>query len=144
MLSEFSYPIICSQKFEKTVAFYEDYFDFTPEFEMHGFVILKRQNWNNMYLAIIDSKHSALPDAYKKPAQGIILNYPVKNADDFHNYAYHEGLSLMSEPKDALCGRKHFYIEDPNNILIDVAENINIESLISSNENLDIRVLQAS
>jgi len=130
MLSQFSYPIVCSDSFEKTVAFYEDHFDFIPEFEVAGFVILKRQDWENSYLAVIDSQHDALPDVYKRPAQGVLLNYPVKNVLKFYDYAYHEGLSLVSEPKDVLCGRKHFFIEDPNGILIDVSEPIEISTLV--------------
>lgn len=128
MLSQHSYPIISSDKFEKTVAFYEDHFDFVPELEMKGFVILKRENWENARLSIIDSKHAALPSGYNKPVQGMILNYPVENVIKFYDYAYNEGLTLISEPEDEHCGRKHFYIEDPNGILIDIAQNIALEN----------------
>lgn len=140
MLSQYSYPIICSQNFEQTVAFYEDYLEFIPEFEMKGFVILKREQFDHMYLAIIDSNHEALPDEYKRPVQGMILNYPVDNVIQFYDQAYHEGLTLLSEPKDASCGRKHFYIEDPNGILIDIAQNVDITELLGT-EDLDNMVV---
>jgi len=131
MLSQFSYPIVCSDCFKKSVAFYEDHFDFVSAFEMDGFVILKREGWENVYLAIIDSEHDALPEHYKRPTQGLILNYPVENVIAFYDDAYHEGLNLISEPKDTLCGRKHFFIEDPSGLLIDVAENIDLSALVS-------------
>ena len=129
MLSQFSYPIIYTDAFKKSVAFYEDYFEFTPELELNGFVILKRADRDEVYLGLIDVRHEALPACYRQPVQGLMLNYPVENVLKFYDYAYHEGLNLVSDPEDAPCGRKHFFIADPNGVLIDVAENIEVESL---------------
>lgn len=47
MLSQFMYPIICSEKFSQTVAFYEDHFDYHVAMEMEGFVIMQRADWND-------------------------------------------------------------------------------------------------
>lgn len=144
MFSKFSYPIICTEKFGKTVAFYEDYFDFAPAFEMDGFVILKRQGWEDMYLAVIDSHHEVLPEAYKRPVQGMILNFPVADAQAAYEQSYIDGLSVLGEPKDVLCGRKHFFVEDPNGILIDVAEEIDLQALISEDNIDSFRVLASA
>jgi len=141
MFSQFSYPIICSDKFQETVAFYEDYFGFLPKLEAEGYVILEREGKKDVYLAIIDYEHSALPEAYKRPVQGMLLNYPVDSVVQFYDYAYHEGLKLLSEPKDSPCGRKHFYVEDPNGILIDVAENIEVSNGLTDEEGREIYVL---
>jgi len=142
MLSQFSYPIICSEQFSKTVAFYEDHFDYVPEFEMQGFSILKRSDRDDVYLAVISSQHDALPAAYKHPVQGMLLSYPVDDVDEFYDHVYHEGLTLMSEPRSLACGRKHFYIEDPNGILIDVAENIDISAIIANSGKDDYIMMQ--
>ena len=131
MLSQFSYPIISSEKFSETVAFYEDHFGFTPKLEMDGFVVLEREDMADVYLGIINCKHKALPEAHRKPVTGLMLSYPVDNVIKFYDYAYHEGLTLLSEPNDALCGRKHFYVEDPNGVLVDVAENIDLNKIVS-------------
>lgn len=143
MLTEFSYPIVCSDKFQKSVAFYEDYFGFVPALELDGFVILKREGREDSYLAIMDSMHGALPEQYRRPIQGMILNYPVTDVMSFYDHAYYEGLNLKSEPQDVICGRKHFFVEDPNGILIDVAENVDVSCLINE-EHEDIRVMMAS
>jgi len=134
MLSQYSYPIICSENFRQTIAFYEDHLDFIPEVEMKGFAILKRKGHDDTYISVIDSNHEALPAEYKRPVQGMILNYPVNNVIEFYDHAYHDGLTLISEPKDAPCGRKHFYIEDPNGILINVAQNIELSSVIDAKD----------
>ena len=130
MLSQFSYPIICTENFKQTVAFYEDHFDFVSAFELDGFVILQRQNWPDMYLAIIDSHNKAIPEAYQRPTSGMILNFPVDDAKSTYDRLYWEGLNLVTEPQNALCGRKHFFVEDPSGILIDVAENIDLASVM--------------
>lgn len=124
MLSQFSYPIICSEKCTKTVNFYEDYFDFTPEYETDDFIVLKRRNYTDSYLAVISINHESLPKGYRSTASGIILNYPVENVDAFYQQAYWEGLDIVNDPEIAACNRKHFFIKDPNEILIDVTQDV--------------------
>ena len=134
MLSQFSYPIISTEKFVQTVAFYEDHFGYVSAFEMEGFVILRRQDWPDMYLSVIDSTHDAIPAEYQRPVAGMILNMPVEDVMSAHQEAYWEGLNVVSEPKPALCGRKHFFIEDPNGVLVDVAENVDLKTLMSTDD----------
>ena len=129
MLSEFSYPIICTEKFVQTVAFYEDHFGYVSAFELDGFVILQREDWPNMYLAVIDSNHSALPEEYRQPSKGMILNMPIRNAAETFDDVYYDGLDILSPPRDAMCGRKHFFVSDPNGILLDLAENVDLDVL---------------
>ena len=134
MLSEFSYPIICSEKFAETVAFYEDHFGYMPAFEIEGFVILKRQGKSDMFLAVMDAQNPEIPEGYRSSASGLILNFPVDDVNEAFQKLYWDGLAAVSDPKTALCGRKHFFVRDPNGILIDVAENIDLESLVGSSD----------
>ena len=131
MFSQFSYPIICSDKFEETVAFYEDHFGYAPAKELNGFIVMQRSDYEDAYLAIMNCKHGAIPKEYRKPTSGMILSYPVADVKATYQEMYWEGLSILSEPEDALCGRKHFFVEDPNGILVNVAQEIEIESAMS-------------
>lgn len=141
MFSEYSYPMICAKNFTKTVNFYEDYFEFEPTFEMAGFTVLKRRGQSNMYLAIIDAQHDVIPKKYRTSTKGLILNFPVDDSKTAYERLYLEGLTMISEPSDALCGRKHFFVEDPNGVLIDVAENIPLEKLIHGEKMEDLFVV---
>lgn len=134
MFSEFSYPIICTKNFVKTVNFYEDYFDFEIAMEMDTFTILKRKSMKDTYLAIIDSAHETIPVQYRQPTKNMILSFPVPDVEAMYKAIYLEGLDIVSEPHDAICGRKHFFVEDPNGILVDVAQNIPLESLMKKEE----------
>lgn len=138
MLSQFLYPMIVSEHFEQTVAFYEDHFEFSPSLEMEGFVILSRDDCTDMYLAIFDYRHDVIPEKYRKPVSGMILNYPTKDAQAMYNRLYDDGLDLVSEPEEVKCGRKHFFVEDPNGILIDVAEDVDLAKVMSPEEFKDL------
>ena len=132
MFSQFSYPIICSDKFEETVAFYEDHFGYTPAMELNGFIVMQRSHYDDTYLAIMDSKHGAIPKEYRKQTSGMILSYPVADVKASYQEMYWEGLPILSEPEDALCGRKHFFVEDPNGILVNIAQEVEVDNALSS------------
>lgn len=130
MLSNFSYPIICADDYARTVNFYEDHFDFRPEFELPLFSILKRQGCDNSYIAIVDKNHDCIPKQYQAQTKGMILHLPVYNVDSAYQQFYWEGLSIITEPSVVPnIGMRHFYVEDPNGILIFVAEAVDYKSL---------------
>tara|TARA_B100000780_G_scaffold242657_1_gene185540 strand:- start:139 stop:615 length:477 start_codon:yes stop_codon:yes gene_type:complete len=123
MLSNFSYPVICTRNYAQTVNFYEDHFGFAPEFEMPDFSILKRSDSENDYIAIIDENHEVIPKQYHRSIKGMILHFPVKDVNVAYQQFYWEGLNIITEPgQSPNIGLKHFFVEDPNGILISVAE----------------------
>lgn len=132
MLSNFSYPIICTDDYVQTVNFYEDHFDFRPEFELPQFSIIKRQGDDNSFIAIVDKNHDCIPEQYQAKTKGMILHLPVGNADMAYQQLYWEGVSIIREPSIVPdIGAKHFYVEDPNGILIFIAEAVDYGSLDS-------------
>lgn len=137
MFSQFYYPIICAKNYAKTVNFYEDHFDFRPEFEKPGFTVMRHIENETMFLAIIDTQHEAIPDQYKKPISGMILNYPVKDIRASYQQYYWEGLNIVTEPELASCEKEHFFVEDPNGILIDVCEPVEMGIKIGDNNTLE-------
>ena len=122
MFSRSPYPIICAENFAQTVNFYEDHFDFKVTCEMDGFVLMKSSQAAELYVAVIDKNHGHIPERYRKTVQGMILSFPVENLQTSYDHAYWEGLTIISEPETSECGHRHFMVEDPNGILIDVTE----------------------
>ncbi len=137
MFSQFSYPIICAENFAQTVNFYEDHFNYVSVLEVKGFAILKREGYKDMHLSIIDKNHEQIPEAYRKRAQGMILSMPVNDVDKAYEELYWEGLEMLGEPAEAVCGRMHFMVEDPNGILIDVTKNIPIPAFVKADGTLE-------
>ncbi|MCB1531941.1 MAG: glyoxalase [Alphaproteobacteria bacterium] len=131
MLTQFSYPIICTEKFKDTVNYYEDHLGFVPQFEIfQNFVILKRDTYADVFIAIVDAHSQEIPQEYRRKSSGIILNFPVEDVQKTYDEFYIEGLEVLNEPKVSICGRKHFFVVDPNGILIDVAENVPLSETV--------------
>lgn len=118
------YPVILTEKLEKTANFYEMNFGFKPIFKSDWYVSLKmKENTVPYELAIIDSTHETIPSNYRKVVQGLILNFEVDHVDDEYKRLIHsEKLPIIQDMKDEDFGQRHFITSDPNGILIDVIQ----------------------
>lgn len=124
MYSDFSYPIICTKDYVKTVNFYEDYLNYSPVFELESYVVLKRNDWNNSYLAVIDTTHPNIPAQYQRQVSGMMLTHPVLNVQAARDQFYFEGVQIITSPDACLSIKDQFLIEDPNGVLIMVVDNV--------------------
>ncbi len=116
------YSTLVSDKLVSTVNFYEDYFGFIPVIERDGYVMLK--NKDNL-IAVFDARHECVPD-HMKPVQGVIVNVPHENVQEFYDRLYMEGLEIYKEPCIDINGKKHFVVYDPNGVLVNVHEPMDI------------------
>lgn len=126
MMLQNSYPIITTDQFQKTVAFYEDYFEFGSVLEVEGYAVLQDQGNAESMIAIIDSANENIPTPFRKPTSGMILNYHVADVVAAYDKMYLEGLEIVTAPQHSTCGRLHFFVKDPNGILINVAAVIDV------------------
>ncbi len=117
-----SFPIICTDSFAKTVAFYEDMFDFVPAYETDTFVHLVHREFPNVSLGIIDIMKSDMPDQVKNGnSQGVILAFMTSRFDETYNELYYEGVEVLKKPHDVDLGYRSFLVADPyNKVVIDV------------------------
>lgn len=116
------YPIVMTDNLKESINFYEDYFGFIAETEMECFAVLRHKGNEEMRVGLITRDHHSLPKHTQKTVQGLILNFPVDSVNDSYRELYLEGLDIEGEPSLAPCGRRHFFVQDPNGVLIDVME----------------------
>ena len=129
MSTKVSFPIICTDHWVASINFYEDHLEYVPVFEQDGYAVLKREYaGTEMYLGLLESSHEVLPQAYQGTVNGMILHYPVDSVDLFYQQLYWEGLEFASEPKQSFTGCKHFFVTDPNGILINVSQGMEKEN----------------
>lgn len=119
-LSSF-YPVIATAQVAQTRAFYVEHFGFGVSFEADWYVSLRRVDAPHYELAILDYRHPTIPEPFRKPVQGLVLNFEVDDVDAEYTRlvergALQEQLSLRSED----FGQRHFIVADPNGVLIDV------------------------
>ena len=130
-----SYPVICTDKIMKSRDFYRDYFGFETTFEADWYISMRSKTSPGYELALLDYRHSSLPEPHRKQARGVLINVEVSNVDDVYNDLKHKDLPMILDLKSEAWGQRHFITEDPNGILIDVIQNIPPSSEFSEQYN---------
>lgn len=119
-LSSF-YPVIGTRQIAETRDFYVQNFGFAITFEADWYVSLKMVDSPYYELALLDYTHPTMPDAYQKPAAGLILNFEVDDADaEYARLIQGASLPLVRDIRSEEFGQRHFITADPNGVLIDV------------------------
>lgn len=115
------YPVLMRRNVETSANFFIELFDFKVTFTSEWYVGLK--NNRGFELALIDSSHETIPDKYRANCQGIILNFEVESVDEVFSQIKNRGdVSVLMEVKDEEFGQRHFMLESPDEIIIDVIQ----------------------
>ncbi|MEU8246838.1 VOC family protein [Nonomuraea sp. NPDC048916] len=116
-LSSF-YPVICTAQMAESKDFYVRLLGFEVTFEADWYVSLRRGSYE---LALLDHTHPTLPQAYRRPVAGLLLNVEVADVDaEWERLVVGEGLAPELPLRDEEFGQRHFIVPDPNGVLIDV------------------------
>ena len=124
MKLESIYPVIGTDKILESRDFYTRYFDFDVTFEAEWYMSLKSRHNTAYELALLDYRHPSVPEAYRHPARGVLINFEVADVDTVYEQLKEKGLPMLLELKSEEWGQRHFITEDPNGLLIDVIQNI--------------------
>ncbi|TDC43539.1 glyoxalase/bleomycin resistance/extradiol dioxygenase family protein [Actinomadura sp. KC345] len=115
------YPVICTPRPAESHRFYTGLLGFETTFEADWYVSLRRPGTSPYELALLDYTHPTLPEAYRKPVQGLLLNFEVEDVDaEWGRLVLHEGLHPELDLRSEDFGQRHFIVADPNGVLIDV------------------------
>lgn len=117
------YPVFMCNDIEKEAQFFMEQFDFEEVFSSDWYISLKDKN--GFELAVIDSQHDTIPNQHRKSCEGFILNIEVDNVDALYSkIKNNKQIPLILDIKNEDYGQRHFMIETPSKILIDVIEMI--------------------
>ena len=122
MQHKYYHPLICTDKYSKTVAFYEDYFEFVVVQEHQNYVMMCQPDNADTQIAVIDMYAECLPKEAQQKTTGLIINFPVDNVRGKYQEYYWEGLDILSDPKKSNYGNLFFMVRDPNGNYINVLE----------------------
>lgn len=115
------YPVIMTSDIQKEAQFFRDLFGFTDTFTSDWYISLVKDEQHE--LAIIDSNHETIPEQYRTASAGILLNMEVTDAREVYTKVQTEvPTTLIQEIRDEDFGQRHFIIESPSHVLIDVIE----------------------
>lgn len=127
MKPESIYPVIGTEKMAASREFYTHHFNFEVSFEADWYVSLKSRHNPDYELALIDCHHPSIPEAYRHPARGVLINFEVADVDAVYDTFKRDGLPILLELRSEAWGQRHFITQDPNGLLIDVIQIIEPE-----------------
>lgn len=116
------YAVLMCKDIQKEADFFMSLFDFKKVFDSGWYISLKDDDFE---LAMIDNSHDTIPKQFRKQCEGVILNIEVDDVDLLYlKIINRNDISILLEPKDEDCGQRHFMMETPSKILIDIIQNV--------------------
>ena len=117
------YPVLMTEKLKESCEFYKTYFSFTETFSTDWYVSLRHPDGSE--LALIDARHETIPAPCRTVVNGMILNIEVDDATEIYKDLCKKNKTIILMPiQDEDYGQRHFMVQDPNQIVIDVIEEI--------------------
>lgn len=116
------YPVLMVDDVADAARFYREELGFDTTFEADWYVSLRSAGGE---LAILDHTHPTIPEGFRNPVRGLLLNVEVADAAAVHARLVGErGLPERLPLRDEAFGQRHFIVEAPGGVLIDVIEPI--------------------
>ncbi len=79
-----------------------------------------------------------MPEGFRKPVQGLILNFEMDDVDTEYARLQAAGLPIHVPLRDEEFGQRHFITSDPNGVLIDFIKIIPPSEAFARQYNLEI------
>lgn len=119
------YPVLMTDRVAATARFYEDHFRFTRLFDSDWYIHLQSLEDPSVNLAVLDRNHTTIPAPCRgQQVSGVLLNFEVSDADAEYERVTAQGLTVLLPVRDEDFGQRHFIVQDPNGVMIDVIQPI--------------------
>jgi uncharacterized glyoxalase superfamily protein PhnB len=118
------YPVLMTDDVAGTAAFYIEHFRFVPLFDSGWYVHLQSSESKRVNLGIVLGDHETVPAEGRGKTSGLLINFEVDDVDTIHERLTKAGLPIIRSLRDEDFGQRHFIVQDPNGVLIDVIKPI--------------------
>ncbi|EON30907.1 glyoxalase/bleomycin resistance protein/dioxygenase [Gordonia terrae C-6] len=116
------YPVLMSADVGSASAFYQQVLGFDVTFSADWYVSMRTGVFE---LALVDANHPTIPDGYRRPAAGLLVNIEVDDVDGLYRRLTDErGLRPVLDLRDEDFGQRHFIVEGPDGVLLDCIQPI--------------------
>ncbi len=117
------YPVLEVDDPNEAARFFVAYFGFEVTFASDWYVSLRCDP--AFELAFLSHTHPTIPSGFGSRVAGVLLNVEVPDAAaEYDRLVRDAGLRCRLELRDEDFGQRHFILEGPERILVDVIENI--------------------
>lgn len=114
---------IVTKKLAETKKFYIEMLDFGVSFENEFYLLLHTPN-KDAEISFLLPNHPSQQPLFQKPfsGQGVYLTIEVEDVDKVYNELKNKGVEIKIDIRDESWGDRHFAIQDPNGIGIDIVK----------------------
>ncbi|WP_062052882.1 VOC family protein [Aquimarina longa] len=114
---------ILTSKLSETKSFYVENLSFKIKFENEFYLLLKTPN-NKDALSFLLPHHPTQQPFFHEPflGKGMYITIEVENVDELYENIKRKGVEIKVDMRDEPWGERHFAIEDPNGIGIDIVK----------------------
>ena len=114
---------IITPKLKETKAFYLNNLGFGVTFENEFYLLLHTPGGESEISFLLPNHPSQQPFFHKAfPGQGMYLTIEVDDVDKIYNEIRQKAVPVKIEIRDEPWGDRHFAIEDPNGVGIDIVK----------------------
>lgn len=112
------YPVLMSGDVARAAAFYRDVVGFEVTFDAQWYVSLRLGHHE---LAVLAHDHETIPEGFGALPRGVLINLEVDDVDAVYARVVDElGHRPRLPLRDEAFGQRHFIIEAPDGVLLDV------------------------
>ena len=114
---------VVTTKLEESKAFYTNFLGFGVRFENEFYLLLHTPN-HEAEISFLLPNHPSQQPFFHKPfmGQGMYLTIEVDDVDSLYNDLKRKGVPIRIDIRNEPWGDRHFAIEDPNGIGIDLVK----------------------
>jgi len=114
---------VITTKLAESKAFYTNHLGFGVTFENEFYLLLHTPN-HEAEISFLLPNHPSQQPFFHKPfsGQGMYLTIEVDNVDSIYNDLKKKGIPIKIDIRNEPWGDRHFAIEDPNGIGIDIVK----------------------
>ena len=114
---------IVTEKLAETKKFYTDILGFGVTFENEFYLLLHTPN-KDAEISFLLPNHPSQQPLFQKPfsGQGMYLTIEVEDVDKVYTEIKNKGVEIKIEIRNETWGDRHFAIQDPNGIGIDIVK----------------------
>lgn len=114
---------IITAKLAETKKFYTEVLDFGVTFENEFYLLLHTPN-QQAELSFLLPNHPSQQPLFQEPfnGKGMYITIEVENVDEVYSTIKNKGTQIHIDIRDEPWGDRHFAIQDPNGIGIDIVK----------------------
>lgn len=117
------YPVISANNGARLAQFFIDELNFQAVFSSDWYWHLSMTGRADVNVAIVDCQHPSIPEAYRKPVQGLLLNFEMDNVSAYYAKAQAKNWEVLLTLRDEDWGQRHFIAATPETgLMLDLIE----------------------